>query len=125
MGSIKNLLGDRPYYRPEPPPTYPNVPGHVAGSATSAEAARRIAGHAKSLGAQILQLLRDHPNGLIADEVAAKLGMKQPYAARPRLAELHRRGEIIDSGRRRSGQSGIAQAVWTIAPPLPNEKASA
>jgi hypothetical protein len=122
MGSLKDrAFGGEPYRQPN----YPDVPGHVAGSVTSAVAARRIAGHAKSLGAQILQLLGDHPNGLIADEVAAKLGMRQPYAARPRLAELHRRGEIIDSGLRRLGQSGISQAVWKIAPPLPNERGAA
>ena len=122
MGSLKDRAFGGELYRQ---PSYPDAPGFVAGSPTSAEAARRIAGHAKSLGVQILQLLREHPNGLIADEVAAKLGMKQPYAARPRIAELHRRGEIVDSGQRRLGQSGISQAVWKIAPPLPNERGAA
>ena len=122
MGSLKDRAFGGDLYRR---PSYPDVPGHVAGSATSAEAARRITGHAKSIGAQILHLLAEHPNGLIADEAAAKLGMKQPYAARPRLAELHRRGEIIDSGQRRLGKSGISQAVWKISPLLPDERGAA
>ena len=119
MGSLKDRAFGGELYRA---PAYPEEPGFVSGSNTSREAARRIAGHAKSLGAQILQLLREHPAGLIADEVAANLGMKQPYSARPRLSELHRRGEIVDSGQRRLGQSGISQVVWKIAPPLPNER---
>ena len=101
---------------------YPEAPGYVAGSATSAAATQQITGKAKALGAQILDLLRDHPAGLTADQVAHGLGLKQPYAARPRLAELHRRGEISDSGQRRPGTSGIAQVVWKIAQPLPSEQ---
>ena len=120
MGGMKDrAYGGSLAPRIESATTYPTTPGFVSGSSTSQEAARRIAGHAKSLGVQILQLLREHPNGLIADEVAAKLWMKQPYAARPRLAELRRRGEIVDSGERRPGTSGISQVVWKIAPPPP------
>lgn len=121
MGSLKDkAFGDRPYHQQ----SYPDRPGYVFGSQTSATAARRIAGRAKAIGEQILELLRDRPSGLTTDEVAAALHMQQPYAARPRLAELHRRGQIIDSGQRRPGQSRIAQAVWKIAPPLPNERAA-
>ena len=111
MNSMKDRLGDRLYY----PTGYPDSPGYVAGSATSAQAARRIAGRAKAIGQQILELLRDRPGGLTADEVAAALHMAQPYAARPRLAELHRRGDVVDSGRRRPGRSGISQVVWRAA----------
>ena len=118
MGSLKDRAFGGELYRLQ---GYPHSPGHVAGSTTSERAARRIAGHAKAISERILELLRDRPGGLTTDEVAAALHMQQPYAARPRLAELHRRGQIIDSGQRRPGQSGVAQAVWKSALPLPNE----
>ena len=112
MGSLKDRAFGGELYRLQ---GYPNSPGHVAGSTTSERAARRIAGHAKAIGQQILELLQERPGGLTADEVAAALHMVQPYAARPRLAELHRRGEVVDSGRRRPGRSGISQVVWRLA----------
>ena len=58
-------------------------------------------------------------DGAIADEIEAMLNLS-PINVRPRIAELRRSGEIMAHGTRK-GRSGIAQPVWKIAPPLPNE----
>jgi hypothetical protein len=39
---------------------------------------------------------------------------------RPRLAELHRQGEIANTGDHRPGDSGLAQTVWRVSEPLPD-----
>ena len=51
--------------------------------------------------------------GATADEVASGLGWEK-YSSRPRLAELRKRGAIVDSGWRREAASGRSQAVWVI-----------
>ena len=120
MSGMKGSLGDRPYATAY---GYPDRPGYrglsPATLSASKQAAVAVAPNAKTIAGQILALLRSRPLGMIADEVAADLEMPQPYAARPRLADLHRQGAIIDSGERRRGQSGLQQTVWRIAPPLP------
>jgi len=92
---------------------YPDRPGYrVPGP--SQGAARRIAGKAKAVHAEIMAILRNAPNGLTSDQIAAELGMPNPYMARPRVAELHRQGLVVDSGQRRPGESGLNQTVWKI-----------
>jgi hypothetical protein len=64
------------------------------------------------------------PNGATANEVAFGLGW-ECYSSRPRLATLHKRGAIADSGLRRLGTTGRRQAVWVapeyVSPPPAKE----
>jgi hypothetical protein len=57
--------------------------------------------------------------GSTSDEGAQALGLDNPYASRPRFAELHAAGLIVDSGDRRKGLSGRAQVVWIDADLVP------
>ena len=92
---------------------YPNTPGYRAGSPeTSRIAAETVADAAKSRSAVALRFILERRfHGATADEVADALGWER-YSSRPRLAELHRTGSIVDSGERRKGASGRGMAVW-------------
>jgi hypothetical protein len=92
---------------------YPNNPGHWAGAPeTSKQAAAVIADAAKSRSALAARYVVEQGfRGATADEVADALDWDR-YSSRPRLAELHKRGLIVDSGERRTGVSGRRQAVW-------------
>jgi len=48
-----------------------------------------------------------------ADEVAGNLGI-HILTARPRVAELVKKGFLIESGQRRVNESGRPATVWTI-----------
>jgi predicted ArsR family transcriptional regulator len=48
-----------------------------------------------------------------ADEIALRLGLSI-LAARPRCAELVKRGFLEDSGERRKNNSGRSATVWAI-----------
>ncbi|WP_049806691.1 hypothetical protein [Bradyrhizobium genomosp. III] len=95
---------------------YPDNPGFKA-SGTSQEAAQAIAGHAKKLRARVLGEIASTPAGLSADEVAGRL-KASILSVRPRVSELHRAGEIRRSEERVKNASGMAAAVWVVAPPL-------
>jgi len=113
MRSLKDVLGDRPYAT-----AYPDRPGwKVPGP--SRIAAERVASKAKSQSAAILTLLKATPGGLTSDEIARRLHFENVRDSRPRVAELHRQGEVIEAGTRR-GESGLQITVWKAAPPLPN-----
>ena len=120
MSAMKDLLGGE-LYRPQ---SYPDAPGYRR-PGPSQEAGHRIASHAKATGQRILGLLRRRPDGMTADEIADALDMPNNYQSRPRIAELHTQGEVVDSGERRPGRSGISITVWKLAPLLPNERARA
>ena len=94
---------------------YPDLPGYRPGSPdTSRLAAENVADAAKTRSALALALIAERAAlGAIADEVADALKWDR-YSSRPRLAELHKRGAIVDSGARRRGASGRAQAVWVL-----------
>lgn len=96
---------------------YPDNPGFKSAGA-SQEAAQAIAGHAKTLRARVLGEIASTPAGLSADAVADRLGASI-LSVRPRVSELHRSGEIRKSQERAKNESGMAAAVWVIAPPLP------
>lgn len=91
---------------------------------TSKLAAESVADAAMSRSRLALALIVERAaHGATADEVADALEWER-YSSRPRLAELHKRGVIVDSGRRRIGVSGRAQAVWVIpsfGPDAPGE----
>lgn len=49
--------------------------------------------------------------GLTADEVGLMLQL-EPHIVRPRISELVKRGDLVDTGRRRPGISGHDMTVW-------------
>ena len=89
---------------------YPEQPGSK-GSDTSALAAQTISGSAALIRTRCLDVLRQHPDGLTADEVAARLGASV-LTVRPRISELKRLGSIADTKRRRRNASGNTAAIW-------------
>lgn len=95
--------------------SYPFAPGHRPGaSRTSRDASASVARAAKDRSALALAYITEQGfSGATADEVAAAHEWER-YSSRPRLAELHKRKAIIDSGRRREGVSGRSQAVWVV-----------
>jgi len=107
---------------------YPHFPGSRAGSPETSElAAASIADAARSRSAQALAYVTCQAhNGATADEVAEAFEWDR-YSSRPRLAELHRQGVIVDSGNRRQGASGRKQVVWVLPeygpPPPPDAQA--
>ena len=79
---------------------------------TSKLAAESVADAAKSRSRLAIAFIVERAaRGATADEVASALEWER-YSSRPRLAELHKRGVLVDSGERRVGVSGRAQAVW-------------
>lgn len=93
---------------------YPDQPGARPGSPQTAfEAASHVADAAKSREKLARTLIRNRGRyGATADEVAQVLGWVPHYAARPRLSSMRARGEIVDSGERRTGLSGRRQVAW-------------
>ena len=94
--------------------TYPEIPGHTAGSDTSFAAARSMDSASKTLQDDCLQAF-GYKGPSTADEIATYLG-KTVLAIRPRVAELRRLGLIQDTGERRTNESGRRAAVWRIGP---------
>jgi len=90
--------------------TYPTSPGHKA-TGTSAASAAKMASAAPVLREKCMSALEGRP--LTADEVAAACG-ESILAIRPRISELKRAGDIIDSGDRRPNASGHRAIVWKI-----------
>jgi hypothetical protein len=114
MGALKNAaFGDRPAAG------YPAEPGYrVAGP--SQDAARQFAPAAKSIRGQVLRaIIAAGSHGATSDELMEALGLAE-IVIRPRVSELKRAGEIMDSGQRRRGNSGMGMTVWIVAPPLPD-----
>jgi hypothetical protein len=107
---------------------YPYVPGSRAGAPETSEmAAASVVDAAKSRSTQALAYVACQArNGATADEVAEAFEWDR-YSSRPRLAELHGRGAIVDSGNRRQGVSGRKQVVWVLPEygPLPPPDAQA
>jgi hypothetical protein len=111
----------RPQVRRQPAiAAYPDAPGFKAEGA-SKEAANAMAGTARTLRARALLCISRTPGGLTADEVAAELGAS-PFAVRPRITELNRRGQIERADERRRNASGMTATVWRRAKPLGFER---
>jgi len=96
-----------------PPPSYPDAPGHRHVD-TSIEAAAEIANRAHTLREECMDMIKASPDGLTADQVAARLG-ESVLSIRPRITELKKTGRIVDSGRRRKNHSGRRAAVMVAA----------
>jgi hypothetical protein len=77
---------------------YPDAPGFKA-SGPSEEAAHAIAEIAPTLRDRVPAAIASAPPGLTADDVACRLN-KSILSVRPRVSELHLRGEIRQSGAR-------------------------
>lgn len=88
--------------------SYPLAAGSKAGG-TSAEAAKKM--HAARLQKAALRVLKAHPAGLTADEIAGELGLSI-LAIRPRVSELKRQGVVEKTRERRRNQSGMSASVW-------------
>lgn len=101
-------------------------PGFRPGSPdTSREAAEHMSDAAATREKAALTFIAAQgPHGATADETAEAHEWER-YSSRPRLATLHARGSIVDSGRRRKGVSGRNQAVWVlpIYAPAPSDEA--
>ena len=73
--------------------------------------ARTNVGRTERLRALVLEVLAAAPDGLTADEIAAKLAASV-LAVRPRVSELFHAAKIEKTGERRLNESGLAAHVW-------------
>jgi hypothetical protein len=96
--------------------TYPDAPGFKA-PGPSEDAANAIAPIAGTLRDQVREVIASSPSGITADNIARKLN-RSILSIRPRVAELHRLGEVRQSGARGKNESGMTAALWVMAPPL-------
>jgi hypothetical protein len=97
---------------------YPDAPGFKR-RGPSEQAARAVKGSAAKLRARVLAEFGKHPiAGATADEIAQALSASV-LSIRPRVSELNRSGEIVQTGARRKNESGLSATVWRIATPLP------
>lgn len=93
-----------------------NLPASLPAQASATNeavraAARTNVARTERLRALVLEVLAASPDGLTADEIAAKLAASV-LAVRPRVSELFHGGRIEKSGERRLNQSGLAAYVW-------------
>lgn len=100
------------------PDIYPDVPGFKAANGASQEAAAAIAPRAPRLRGIVLAAFHEAPAGLTIDEAAGVVDLPV-LSVRPRVAELHRLGEIRPTDERRRNTSGMSATVWRIADSLP------
>jgi hypothetical protein len=97
---------------------YPERPGFKS-AGPSQEAADAIARRTPRLRALVLSVFKETSVGMTADQVAGVLDLPI-LSIRPRVAELHRLGEIRPTDERRRNASGMSATVWRVADPLPH-----
>ena len=104
---------------------YPNAPGHVAGSDTSAAAADSVADTAGNMRRQVWRLINQRGEyGTTDDELEVMLGMRhQTVSARRRELELL--DAIHKTPERRKTRSGRTAAVYVAGPAVKPEPAPA
>jgi len=91
---------------------YPQAPGWKTDRPeTSKQAAKAIKSRADTLRELVLEKYR--LGSATADEIAAKLG-ESVLTIRPRVAELHKQGKLVDTGVRRPNESGHSATVWRL-----------
>lgn len=92
-------------YSPGPPPARRGQETQAAGAAAIAPEARRIRGmvlyHIAGRGAE----------GATNEEIAVALHLRLQTVC-GRVNELQGTGQVVDSGRRRAGASGVPAKVW-------------
>jgi hypothetical protein len=93
-------------------PIYPEVPGHVAGSETSAAAAESVREKAASMRSRIEAcFFACGEYGMTDDEVEELLGFRHQTAS-PRRRELELDGALVGTGRKRETRSGRMAQVY-------------
>jgi predicted ArsR family transcriptional regulator len=92
---------------------YPASPGFKT-TGPSELAADTIAPTAAKLRAIVLAEFQRTGAGLTADEIAKDLNLSV-LSVRPRVSELHRNGQIEQTGARRKNASGMTATVWRIS----------
>jgi len=96
---------------------YHNFPG-FQNKDTSYQAAKDMAPKASTIRKKCLDLFRQYPKGLTADEIAVMLKM-HVLSVRPRVTELSKSKPplIFDTGERRTSPTfGKTAIVWRIMP---------
>jgi predicted ArsR family transcriptional regulator len=93
--------------------TYPDAPGFKI-SGPSEQAAKSMTGKAAKMREAVLDQIGQYPAGATADEIARDLNLSV-LSVRPRVSELHRNGEIEQTGARRKNESGMTATVWQIS----------
>jgi predicted ArsR family transcriptional regulator len=89
-----------------------SLPPAASGTGEALHAAARTnIARTERLRRMVLEILNAEPDGLTADEIAAKLDASV-LAVRPRVSELFHAGRIEKTGERRLNQSGLAAHVW-------------
>lgn len=96
-------------------PRYPDVPGHVKGSGTSADAARSMIIEAGTMRARILEEMRSLGRGVTCDELEQLLDYSHQTTS-ARIRELCMKGLIIDSGERAQTRSGRSARLYVVKP---------
>lgn len=89
--------------------TYPDSPGYQD-TDTSRAAASAIKPGATTIRAEVARLFEVR-SALTADECAERLDMSI-LTIRPRVTELVKQGELVDTGQRRKNRSGRLAAVY-------------
>lgn len=90
---------------------YPDAPGFKVFGPS--EQAAEAMGSTKELRAAVLAQFAQYPGGATADEIAKDLNLSV-LSVCPRVSELHRSGEIKQTGGRRKNESGMTATVWRI-----------
>ncbi len=111
-----DAVGQRllPFYNPQSQPVRRERPPHN-NTPTSKAAAQSIARQAPNLRVLVLSHIeRCGHHGATADEVCQALDM-WPQSATPRINELAKSGDIVNSGRTRPTRSGRNAIVWIAA----------
>ncbi len=95
---------------------YPETPGYKA-PGPSRDAARQVARRAKRLLDRVQDFIEaNYPASFTADQIAGRLG-KSILSVRPRVAELHRGGKIVNTGARGKNASGMTATAWRAVHP--------
>ncbi len=100
--------------------SYPDAPGFKA-HGPSEEAAIAVAATTKPLRARVLATISASPAGFTANGLAAELG-KSILSVHPRVAELHRQGEVKPTTTRGTNASGMTASIGIVTPPLPTSE---
>lgn len=100
----------------ESPSIYPNAPGFKGERGGPSEtAARKVTTHANTIRGRVLAEYQTIASGMTADEMANRLGLSI-LTVRPRVAELHRQGELEPTPTRHKNVSGMTATVWRVPP---------
>ena len=91
--------------------SFPDRPGHVFGSETSKDAAKKVDGSASAKREIIFNLILAAVDGMTCDDVEVALDMRHQTAS-ARVRELVLAGRISDTGRTRKTRSGSGARVY-------------